>query len=874
MRIRRISLWNFGGVEESEVTFQDGVTVIEGDNEAGKTSLLRALDAIIEFPDSSKNQKIVALAPVGRDVGPEVEVEIQTGDYVFTYRKRWRRDTETVLEITAPSHEQLTGRDAHVRVEQILADTLDKDLWKALRLDQGTSLEQASFEGSAIGRALDAASGVDAAGDEEDALWERIDAEYSRYWTKTGKRREDVASAERELDEARQAATTAREHLHSLDAHAAEIERLTEQVATLEQVAVDSDAAVEELEESRAAITEIRQHLAAAIAACDLAEASSDKAAADAERRTEQVEMLAEKQTDLGDIEAEATGVEPERDRLAAEANTAAERAAIAKAELEKAVRAREGARRDAELRRWEIEVTQLTGRRDRVDDANKAIADATAVIEGIAIDEELLAEIEAAYLRVVELRSAVDRALPVIRITAMRDLTVDIDGIDVELASSDEKEVTTHGRTEVTVPDTIGFIVTAGSDGTDIVEELIDAEQAFTALCERGGVPGFKEAREKLDRSNEERHRRDQARETITRDLDDLTMDELSHKVIRLTTKIAEYLGARADEPPLPADHSTAQVAEIDAENTLVESRDAVERASQLAEATGALVDELEKKTAGREGKLEIVRNAVESAGNLLEAARKERSDDAITAAVTEAAKALEASRQAVETREAELQERDADRLDTLLDNARARRKRSRDDLADVLGARTTAEIELRVETERGPAKLADEAESRLVEADRQHDAIMRRANAVALLRSTFERHRNAAHRRYIQPFRDEIMRLGGIVYGSTFDVGLAEDLSIETRTLSGQTLSFGQLSTGAQEQLGVLSRLACARLVSDDGGVPVVLDDALGWTDPSRLDLMGAAISSAADDCQVIILTCMPERYVAVGKARTVRV
>lgn len=97
---------------------------------------------------------------------------------------------------------------------------------------------------------------------------------------------------------------------------------------------------------------------------------------------------------------------------------------------------------------------------------------------------------------------------------------------------------------------------------------------------------------------------------------------------------------------------------------------------------------------------------------------------------------------------------------------------------------------------------------------------------------------------------------------------------LSIESRTLDDTTLDFDQLSTGAQEQLGLLARLACATLVAPDGGAPVIFDDALGWTDPGRLDRMGAAISTAADDCQVIILTCTPGRYSAVGKARTVAI
>jgi uncharacterized protein YhaN len=139
-------------------------------------------------------------------------------------------------------------------------------------------------------------------------------------------------------------------------------------------------------------------------------------------------------------------------------------------------------------------------------------------------------------------------------------------------------------------------------------------------------------------------------------------------------------------------------------------------------------------------------------------------------------------------------------------------------------------------------------------------------------LLHEVFSRHRDAARQRYNQPFRDRIERLGRIVYGPTFEVYLDQDLSVSRRTLDGTTLDYDQLSTGAREQLGLLARLAVATLVSEDGGAPVIFDDALGWSDPGRLERMGAAISTAADESQIIILTCVPDRYAAVGKATTV--
>ena len=92
--------------------------------------------------------------------------------------------------------------------------------------------------------------------------------------------------------------------------------------------------------------------------------------------------------------------------------------------------------------------------------------------------------------------------------------------------------------------------------------------------------------------------------------------------------------------------------------------------------------------------------------------------------------------------------------------------------------------------------------------------------------------------------------------------------------RTLDDVTLDVDQLSAGAREQLGLLSRLACAVIVSPDGGgAPVIIDDALGWSDPPHLVRMGATIAAAGKECQIIILTCTPGRYAHVGNAKVIR-
>ena len=183
------------------------------------------------------------------------------------------------------------------------------------------------------------------------------------------------------------------------------------------------------------------------------------------------------------------------------------------------------------------------------------------------------------------------------------------------------------------------------------------------------------------------------------------------------------------------------------------------------------------------------------------------------------------------------------------------------------------TLRISLDLRGEQGLHTDRDEAQDRLRHVEREHEGTKARAEAVRLLHETFAKHRQQARQRYVEPFKARIDQLGRIVFGSTFAVELNDDLGIARRTLDGITLDTDQLSTGAREQLGVLSRLACAAIVSvDDGGAPVMIDDALGWSDPQRLQSMGAAIAAAGKQCQVIVLTCTPGRYSNVGQAQII--
>jgi hypothetical protein len=174
-----------------------------------------------------------------------------------------------------------------------------------------------------------------------------------------------------------------------------------------------------------------------------------------------------------------------------------------------------------------------------------------------------------------------------------------------------------------------------------------------------------------------------------------------------------------------------------------------------------------------------------------------------------------------------------------------------------------------LRVYGTEGRQGQLDAAETEREHAEAEYVRVHRRARAAQLLRSVMARHRDATRLRYVDPFRNEVERLGRIVFGDSFEVEIDSELRIVSRTVAGRTVPYESLSGGAKEQLGIVARLAGAALVAKEDGVPVVIDDALGFTDADRLTKMGAVFDVVAGDGQVIVLTCSPQRYAGVGGA-----
>ncbi|REC53344.1 hypothetical protein DRV84_15100 [Rhodosalinus sediminis] len=134
--------------------------------------------------------------------------------------------------------------------------------------------------------------------------------------------------------------------------------------------------------------------------------------------------------------------------------------------------------------------------------------------------------------------------------------------------------------------------------------------------------------------------------------------------------------------------------------------------------------------------------------------------------------------------------------------------------------------------------------------------------------LGEALEAARAEARERYFEPVAAELRPLLGLLWPEAeLDWG---DETLLPRALirDGQEEPIDILSGGTQEQVALLVRLAFARMLAKDGRhAPVILDDALVFTDDDRIERMFDALHRQAGDLQILVLTCRQRAFRDLG-------
>ena len=866
--LHSIALKNVAGI--SELKLKDiperGVTIIRGPNETGKSTILNVLDVFFDpkVKYTSASKEVKRLRPQGRDASPEVTVQFTLGPYRASMTRVYsnKKDGKCELTIESPKRRQLSGDEAEDWLSDATSEHLDSDLQKALTAKQGVGLTALEDVGDI--RPLTSGLGGDAA-DVDDAsegpLLQRTKREFLKYFTAKGAdnaERKGMRARVTELTEARDAA---QKQVKDLERVVSDSDEIRERQATLVATLPDLDAEIvvkEEAfeqartaEEALTALRERQEHAAAQ-------KSSISQMVATRAKQRDRVDALTDEV-----VLAEEAKAKAETAAKAFDEDSAAKREALsaARADLAEKRGRFEQARMLAD---WFAAKDAAARTKQRLESAQQAAADAEAAREAFAkftITQADVTKLLEAESLAASRQEILERSAASVQISAQVARTVGVNGDDTEVGQqphtlpvADDVELTIDDVTVRICPDT---------GARELQQSAQAAAEAFAKLKQKLGVESVAEAAAQARELDAAKEAKSRAEAALKAELKGQQLSEL----------IDEADAAAAQESKLAEQLADADVAAEDAAEA-AEVLDVVQQEIRLAEATeeaaAAAVADLQEKSPASEvaratSQLELKSEQLAELSGELERNEAEQSDEQLQQLVTDAqAQVDELVKQLAEAQQSGL---DLELAKAQLTAARNRKQQAEKD-AHTAELRL-AELKSKVEAAEGSLQELERLQIELDDATFLADRADAQAAAVKLLKETLEAYQQQAREKYEKPLLDKLEKLAAPLFGHDVQFELNENLEVIRRTVGGVTVDVAQLSGGAQEQLSILTRLAVAQLVTAGEIAPVIIDDALGYTDELRRMRMGTALNNVAPDLQVLVLTCEAERYAAVEAA-----
>lgn len=555
----------------------------------------------------------------------------------------------------------------------------------------------------------------------------------------------------------------------------------------------------------------------------------------------------------LREREAESRGRRDEalaRQRAANEAGvaaaTAVERAEAGEREardllarLDKAMRAREAGEKLARLRQEHERAAEGRGEIETIE----------AELKALRLPAGALARLEALESELVGLRATAAARRPLLRVAYDSGVAAAIQFDGTALADGEER--TLAGAATLTI-EGIGQLAITLPQGGDGEADLARADARRTTLLADLAVADLAEARRRDSAARELNGRLDLARQRL-RLLAPDGLPALQEQIARL-----EAQGAGTEEAE--GDPETVRASLVETEARVVAARRAQREAQAARDAANAAVVETERALAGVASEQAGLAAAL---GPEQERAGLEAQRTAVLAQAEQGWLVAQAQRDALLAGAVDIAGAEAKlrRIRSVLDGASAEIASLREEAAELNGrirARANAAVE----------EAWQEAAEKLGAAQRRVAALEREVALLTRLRTALEAARTEARDHYFAPVMTELRPLLGLLFEDatvTFD---EETLLPRTVSRNGLEEPVGVLSGGMREQLAVLTRLAFARLLAKDGQpAPVILDDALVYSDDDRIERMFDALHRQASDQQIIVFSCRQRAFAQLG-------
>ncbi len=879
MYLKSLKLADFAGIPSADLgTFEPGLTVIVGDNEAGKSTLLTALRAAFFQKHRASGEAVKALSPYLASGRPSVELGFDIDGTAYTLKKAFLQRPMAELVWSGGS---LSGDAVEEKLAELFRFThpgagepkLDKHqgafglLWVeqgrstgGLDLGAGKDAVTASLEGE-VGQILGGERGRN--------LIAAAKTLQDRFFTNSLRAvsSSPVTAAEKELAAFSEELTGQRQRR---DVFEAKLDRLDNRRAALRSL-VSDDAVAKAGSALEAAERAVR---AASGLQRDVAEATREVEHAKA-RRDAAVERLGQRDRLIRAKTAAAEALETAREKLteliATESGAVERRATMEAGRTAVAERAARADRRDDAARaagdrlRIDREIALLSARLEKGRAVAEALAKLRGKAAGPAVDVRTIAELEAAEQKQREAAARLSVTAP----TVIFDLEAGRRAVDGEgRAVESGARRTVAGRSEFVLEGFGRLTVEPGGDAEALARENQTAERALVELLAEAGVSSLGAARQALATA-----------ETCKSETASLEKERAALLPEGLDTVQAELVRLERERDALPSvqgditdggghdvatellDPAGTQRERRAARDALIEAESALERARRDDAARIAERATVEAILTHRGEEAErLARDAAEA-----EAARTR-------AALAQDIAASEVERTAkvavFDLKRAEFERADPETAERTLNAKRKALDNLHTDIGKLKEESLTLEGELRAEGATALGEDIARLEGEIAALEPRLNRLKLEAEASKLLHTTLVEAQRQAREHWLGPIKTEVAPYLRLIHpGAEIEL---DDTTLEIRGLhrGGVEEEFRRLSAGAREQVAVVTRIALAQVLKKGGHpVTVILDDALVNTDEKRLERMHLVLQKAAEGLQIIVLTCRERDFRGLG-------
>ncbi|MET3762163.1 AAA family ATPase [Sphingomonas sp. UYEF23] len=861
LRLRRIAVDGFRKFREPMVIdgLTDGLNIVIEPNETGKSTLLEALRAAFFVRHGTKNQLAQSFAPYGEAVGPEIQVSFEANGAPWTVTKRFLRGA--TIEVTGPQG-KAQGEDAEARLHALLGSVRDTSqkgdaatygalglLWVA-QTEALAVTAPGQIVRDTVRSTLEAEVGSIMGGPAYKRVRTRIDEQFGRYWSPTGQKRGRQNEATERVEIAETAAREATERAAGLEKTFAELETARARLKVVQrEIADDTDVEtrrdlIASLEIARAAAqilaTRRAEHEAVSAKGKGLEDLTERHRTA-TEARDKAGLALEQAQTRRASLSERLTDA---KQRLV-DARSALDSARIARLDARSALSAGEdrvrAMRRKAGVaaaRKRHVELIEL----ERLQDEAKALA--ATLIPAKAMD--VLEANERAVAEAHAVRSAGATRIALSGVTT---------GVLIDGAPMGVGERTLTGETHIGLGEA-ELIIYPPAGATSAEEAFSSALKRHQSALEDLALEDLAGARARNDAA------RDAAGElrTIAARIEALTQADEHVGLVAGAAALKLFIVELGDDSEEPEDDAPDIL-------DLIKAMEAADSALARAEGT-------------HDSAVDALRSAEEEDGPLATAEARAASDLANAEAQIDTMQSrpgfaslaadLISAREQSAVAAVKLEEATRDAM--AHDPAAITRKIETIDARSRAAGDTRTKLEMEIARLEGTVEreggkgLADREAAAGEEAEAARAALQRIADEAAslkLLREILDEARDETSAKFVGPVAKRAKRhIERLLPGC--DLSFSEDLTLEAVVRGGISEGCGDLSRGTQEQLSVLTRIAFADMLLEQGQpVSLILDDPLVYADDARLDLMVEILSEAAERMQVILLTCRDRAF-----------